>query len=231
MEAVEARIEAKGGSKWGNFAAAEAKLSSSLIEPDSKTWWLKPEWKKGEVAGIAETVFLASSPYYPLSSSWPFSRSFLLRLASWMELGRQVGSTTDLLLTAAFPTLWNLKEDCWKAQQPDAYSHYMTKLIFVTPSRYRMLDWRQNVGDFNFLICLAPEIPEILGIWGESITAMYFSHFGRSLYWIGVTLDKTQKFFNAWIRTSDGRVEIALPLTISLKQKWLSHTNKPFYMK
>ena len=30
MEAVEARIEAKGGSKWGNFAAAEAKLSSSF---------------------------------------------------------------------------------------------------------------------------------------------------------------------------------------------------------
>ena len=108
MEAVEARIEAKGGSKWGNFAAAEAKLSSSLIEPDSKTWWLKPEWKKGEVAGIAETVFLASSPYYPLSSSWPFSRSFLLRLASWMELGRQVGSTIDhyILLPFQHSDIW-----------------------------------------------------------------------------------------------------------------------------
>ena len=143
---------------------------------------------------------------------------------AWQTSGLYYWSTTYCCLS-------NIVKFERRLLKSSTTSHYMVKLIFVTPSRYRMLDWRQNVGDFNFLICLAPEIPEILGIWGESITAMYFSHFGRSLYWIGVTLDKTQKFFNAWIRTSDGRVEIALPLTIILKQKWLSHTNKPFYMK
>ena len=37
------------------------------------------------------------SPYYPLSYSWSFSHSCLHRLASWFELGSQVGLTTDHL--------------------------------------------------------------------------------------------------------------------------------------
>ena len=37
----------------------------------------------------------ASSPHCPLSSDLSFSRAFLCRLASWLELGIQVGLTTD----------------------------------------------------------------------------------------------------------------------------------------
>ena len=39
--------------------------------------------------------FFVSSSYNPLSSDWLFSHSFLCRLASWLELGTQVGSTTN----------------------------------------------------------------------------------------------------------------------------------------
>ena len=40
-------------------------------------------------------TFFSSSPFYPLSCSWSFNLSCPRRLASRLELGSQVGSTTD----------------------------------------------------------------------------------------------------------------------------------------
>ena len=49
-------------------------------------------------------LFFSPSPSYPLSSYWSFSFISLQTDFQRLDLGSQVGSTTDSLLTTAYPT-------------------------------------------------------------------------------------------------------------------------------